>query len=97
MGSHERVLTHGARARAPHRATPGHRKRPGFRRHRAGQGCCSACDGGLRQGPVQATATREPVTSDDEGRIVFFDFGIMGEFDTRPARVLRELVYACWW
>jgi ubiquinone biosynthesis protein len=50
----------------------------------------SLFEGGLRHGLFHAGN----LYVDDQGRIVFFDFGIMGRIDPRTRWLLRELVYA---
>jgi ubiquinone biosynthesis protein len=49
----------------------------------------SLFEGGLRHGLFHGN-----LYVDDQGRIVFFDFGIMGRIDPRTRWLLRELVYA---
>src|SRR5271156_1800210 len=49
----------------------------------------SLFEGGLRHGLFPGD-----LYVDDKGRIVFFDFGIMGRIDPRTRWLLRELVYA---
>jgi ubiquinone biosynthesis protein len=54
----------------------------------------SVFEGGLRHGLFHGDLHAGNLYVDDEGRIVFFDFGIMGRIDPRTRWLLRELVYA---
>jgi ubiquinone biosynthesis protein len=54
----------------------------------------SVFEGGLRHGLFHGDLHAGNVYVDDQGRIVFFDFGIMGRIDPRTRWLLRELVYA---
>jgi ubiquinone biosynthesis protein len=54
----------------------------------------SLFEGGLRHGLFHGDLHAGNLYVDDEGRIVFFDFGIMGRIDPRTRWLLRELVYA---
>jgi ubiquinone biosynthesis protein len=51
-------------------------------------------EGGLRHGLFHGDLHAGNLLVDDEGRIVFLDFGIMGHIDSRTRWLLRELVYA---
>ncbi|AKK26203.1 AarF/ABC1/UbiB kinase family protein [Mycobacterium sp. EPa45] len=51
-------------------------------------------EGGLRHGLFHGDLHAGNLLVDDEGRIVFLDFGIMGRIDPRTRWLLRELVYA---
>jgi ubiquinone biosynthesis protein len=54
----------------------------------------SVFEGGLRHGLFHGDLHAGNLYVDDHGRIVFFDFGIMGRIDPRTRWLLRELVYA---
>jgi len=54
----------------------------------------SLFEGGLRHGLFHGDLHAGNLYVDDKGRIVFFDFGIMGRIDPRTRWLLRELVYA---
>jgi predicted unusual protein kinase regulating ubiquinone biosynthesis (AarF/ABC1/UbiB family) len=54
----------------------------------------SVFEGGLRHGLFHGDLHAGNLYVDDQGRIVFFDFGIMGRVDPRTRWLLRELVYA---
>src|ERR1700738_2448210 len=54
----------------------------------------SLFEGGLRHGLFHGDLHAGNLYVDDQGRIVFFDFGIMGRIDPRTRWFLRELVYA---
>ncbi|WP_445166896.1 ABC1 kinase family protein [Mycolicibacterium sp. Dal123E01] len=54
----------------------------------------STFEGGLRHGLFHGDLHAGNLLVDDEGRIVFLDFGIMGRIDPRTRWLLRELVYA---
>jgi ubiquinone biosynthesis protein len=54
----------------------------------------SLFEGGLRHGLFHGDLHAGNLYVDDEGRIVFFDFGIMGRIDPRTRWLLRELVHA---
>jgi ubiquinone biosynthesis protein len=54
----------------------------------------SLFEGGLRHGLFHGDLHAGNLYVDDEGRIVFFDFGIIGRIDPRTRWLLRELVYA---
>lgn len=54
----------------------------------------SLFEGGLRHGLFHGDLHAGNLHVDDAGRIVFFDFGIMGRIDPRTRWLLRELVYA---
>jgi ubiquinone biosynthesis protein len=54
----------------------------------------SLFEGGLRHGLFHGDLHAGNLYVDDDGRIVFFDFGIMGRIDPRTRWLLRELVYA---
>jgi predicted unusual protein kinase regulating ubiquinone biosynthesis (AarF/ABC1/UbiB family) len=54
----------------------------------------SLFEGGLRHGLFHGDLHAGNLYVDEEGRIVFFDFGIMGRIDPRTRWLLRELVYA---
>ncbi|RFD26248.1 hypothetical protein MUBE_04660 [Mycobacterium uberis] len=54
----------------------------------------SVFEGGLRHGLFHGDLHAGNLHVDDQGRIVFFDFGIMGRIDPRTRWLLRELVYA---
>lgn len=54
----------------------------------------SLFEGGLRHGLFHGDLHAGNLSVDDQGRIVFFDFGIMGRIDPRTRWLLRELVYA---
>lgn len=54
----------------------------------------SVFEGGLRHGLFHGDLHAGNLYVDDEGRIVFFDFGIMGRIDPRTRWLLRELVHA---
>jgi ubiquinone biosynthesis protein len=54
----------------------------------------SVFEGGLRHGLFHGDLHAGNLYVDDVGKIVFFDFGIMGRVDPRTRWLLRELVYA---
>ena len=54
----------------------------------------SVFEGGLRHGLFHGDLHAGNLLVDDEGRIVFLDFGIMGRIDNRTRWLLRELVHA---
>ncbi len=54
----------------------------------------SLFEGGLRHGLFHGDLHAGNLYIDDDGNIVFFDFGIMGRIDPRTRWLLRELVYA---
>lgn len=54
----------------------------------------SVFEGGLRHGLFHGDLHAGNLYVDGEGRIVFFDFGIMGRIDPRTRWLLRELVHA---
>jgi len=54
----------------------------------------SLFEGGLRNGLFHGDLHAGNLYVDPEGKIVFFDFGIMGRIDPRTRWLLRELVYA---
>jgi ubiquinone biosynthesis protein len=54
----------------------------------------SVFEGGLRHGLFHGDLHAGNLYVDEQGRIVFFDFGIMGRVDPRTRWLLRELVYA---
>lgn len=54
----------------------------------------STFEGGLRHGLFHGDLHAGNLLVDDDGRIVFLDFGIMGRIDKRTRWLLRELVYA---
>ena len=54
----------------------------------------SLFEGGLRHGLFHGDLHAGNLYVDDDGKIVFFDFGIMGRVDPRTRWLLRELVYA---
>lgn len=54
----------------------------------------SVFEGGLRHGLFHGDLHAGNLLVDDDGRIVFLDFGIMGRIDPRMRWLLRELVYA---
>lgn len=54
----------------------------------------SVFEGGLRHGLFHGDLHAGNLYVDDDGKIVFFDFGIMGRVDPRTRWLLRELVYA---
>src|ERR1700738_1522155 len=54
----------------------------------------SLFEGGLRHGLFHGDLHAGNLYVDDNGKIVFFDFGIMGRIDPRTRWLLRELVYA---
>jgi predicted unusual protein kinase regulating ubiquinone biosynthesis (AarF/ABC1/UbiB family) len=54
----------------------------------------SVFEGGLRHGLFHGDLHAGNLYVDDQGRIVFFDFGIMGRIDPRTRWLLRELVHA---
>src|SRR4051812_19802191 len=54
----------------------------------------SVFEGGLRHGLFHGDLHAGNLFVDPDGRIVFFDFGIMGRVDPRTRWLLRELVYA---
>ncbi|OHV03927.1 ABC1 kinase family protein [Mycobacterium talmoniae] len=51
-------------------------------------------EGGLRHGLFHGDLHAGNLFVDDQGRVVFLDFGIMGRIDPRTRWLLRELVYA---
>ncbi|HEY3997135.1 MAG TPA: AarF/ABC1/UbiB kinase family protein [Mycobacterium sp.] len=53
----------------------------------------SVFEGGLRHGLFHGDLHAGNLYVDEQGRIVFFDFGIMGRIDPRTRWLLRELVY----
>ena len=54
----------------------------------------SVFEGGLRHGLFHGDLHAGNLFVDDQGRVVFLDFGIMGRIDPRTRWLLRELVYA---
>ena len=54
----------------------------------------STFEGGLRHGLFHGDLHAGNLLVDDDGRIVFLDFGIMGRIDPRTRWMLRELIYA---
>ena len=54
----------------------------------------SVFEGGLRHGLFHGDLHAGNLYVDDDGKVVFFDFGIMGRIDPRTRWLLRELVYA---
>jgi predicted unusual protein kinase regulating ubiquinone biosynthesis (AarF/ABC1/UbiB family) len=54
----------------------------------------SVFEGGLRHGLFHGDLHAGNLYVDEQGRVVFFDFGIMGRIDPRTRWLLRELVYA---
>ena len=54
----------------------------------------SVFEGGLRHGLFHGDLHAGNICVDDQGRIIFFDFGIMGRIDPRTRWLLRELVHA---
>jgi predicted unusual protein kinase regulating ubiquinone biosynthesis (AarF/ABC1/UbiB family) len=54
----------------------------------------SVFEGGLRHGLFHGDLHAGNLYVDHDGKIVFFDFGIMGRVDPRTRWLLRELVYA---
>src|SRR6201993_4295825 len=54
----------------------------------------SVFEGGLRHGLFHGDLHAGNLYVDADGKIVFFDFGIMGKIDPRTRWLLRELVYA---
>ena len=54
----------------------------------------SVFEGGLRHGLFHGDLHAGNLYVDADGKIVFFDFGIMGRVDPRTRWLLRELVYA---
>src|SRR6202522_1879757 len=54
----------------------------------------SLFEGGLRHGLFHGDLHAGNLYVDDQGRIVFFDFGIMGRIDPRTRWLLRELGHA---
>jgi ubiquinone biosynthesis protein len=54
----------------------------------------SVFEGGLRHGLFHGDLHAGNLYVDEDGKIVFFDFGIMGRIDPRTRWLLRELVYA---
>jgi len=54
----------------------------------------SVFEGGLRHGLFHGDLHAGNLFVDDQGRIVFLDFGIMGRIDPRTRWLLRELVHA---
>ncbi|WP_328351456.1 AarF/ABC1/UbiB kinase family protein [Mycobacterium sp. NBC_00419] len=54
----------------------------------------STFEGGLRHGLFHGDLHAGNLLVDDDGKIVFLDFGIMGRIDARTRWLLRELVYS---
>jgi predicted unusual protein kinase regulating ubiquinone biosynthesis (AarF/ABC1/UbiB family) len=54
----------------------------------------STFEGGLRHGLFHGDLHAGNLLVDNDGRIVFLDFGIMGRIDPRTRWLLRELIYA---
>ncbi len=54
----------------------------------------STFEGGLRHGLFHGDLHAGNLLVDDQGRIVFLDFGIMGRIDPRTRWLLRELIHA---
>jgi predicted unusual protein kinase regulating ubiquinone biosynthesis (AarF/ABC1/UbiB family) len=54
----------------------------------------SLFEGGLRHGLFHGDLHAGNLNVDENGKIVFFDFGIMGRIDPRTRWLLRELIYA---
>ncbi|OBJ71037.1 hypothetical protein A5643_08530 [Mycobacterium sp. 1274756.6] len=54
----------------------------------------STFEGGLRHGLFHGDLHAGNLLVDDQGRVIFLDFGIMGRIDPRTRWLLRELVYA---
>jgi predicted unusual protein kinase regulating ubiquinone biosynthesis (AarF/ABC1/UbiB family) len=54
----------------------------------------SVFEGGLKHGLFHGDLHAGNLHVDKDGKIVFFDFGIMGRIDPRTRWLLRELVYA---
>ena len=54
----------------------------------------STFEGGLRHGLFHGDLHAGNLLVDEQGRIVFLDFGIMGRIDARTRWLLRELIYA---
>ncbi|WP_199253934.1 ABC1 kinase family protein [Mycolicibacterium mengxianglii] len=54
----------------------------------------STFEGGLRHGLFHGDLHAGNLLVNDEGQVVFLDFGIMGRIDPRTRWLLRELVYA---
>ncbi|BBX27353.1 ABC1 kinase family protein [Mycolicibacterium alvei] len=54
----------------------------------------SVFEGGLKHGLFHGDLHAGNLYVDDAGKVVFFDFGIMGRIDPRTRWLLRELVYA---
>ena len=54
----------------------------------------SVFEGGLRHGLFHGDLHAGNICVDDQGRIIFFDFGIMGRIDPRTRWLLRELVHS---
>jgi len=54
----------------------------------------STFEGGLRHGLFHGDLHAGNLLVDDQGRIVFLDFGIMGRIDPRTRWLLRELIYS---
>ncbi|MEV3901674.1 AarF/ABC1/UbiB kinase family protein [Mycobacterium sp. NPDC050551] len=54
----------------------------------------SVFEGGLKHGLFHGDLHAGNLFVDDDGKIVFLDFGIMGRIDPRTRWLLRELVYA---
>lgn len=54
----------------------------------------STFEGGLRHGLFHGDLHAGNLLVDEQGRIVFLDFGIMGRIDPRTRWLLRELIYA---
>ncbi|MGK2882713.1 MAG: ABC1 kinase family protein [Mycobacterium sp.] len=54
----------------------------------------STFEGGLRHGLFHGDLHAGNLLVDDDGRVVFLDFGIMGRIDPRTRWLLRELIYS---
>lgn len=54
----------------------------------------SVFEGGLKHGLFHGDLHAGNLYVDDDGKVVFFDFGIMGRIDPRTRWLLRELVFA---
>lgn len=54
----------------------------------------STFEGGLRHGLFHGDLHAGNLLVDDQGRVVFLDFGIMGRIDPRTRWLLRELIYS---
>ncbi|ORX05042.1 ABC1 kinase family protein [Mycolicibacillus trivialis] len=54
----------------------------------------STFEGGLRHGLFHGDLHAGNLLVDDQGKVIFLDFGIMGRIDPRTRWLLRELVYA---